>query len=248
MGKAFATAHQRIAWAKQDIRDLKEKAREFFSSDIHKRIVEPDSDGYMVDKVRFTKRLPSNVTKSAVSAIENLRAALDHTACSVVPFCHKTKTAFPFGDSKGEFEGHLKSKGKHLPDEIKSLFRAFKPYQRGNPPLWALNKLCNTHKHRTIIEPGIDVKDVEFVSAPFASFLRYHRPKWDRRKNEIIISRTTGNGTSQHDVDLLLGIQFGKVQVFSGLEALSSLRSLTSMVERIVMATEAEAKRIGVTK
>lgn len=247
--RKFATAHERIAWACDDIRELKQQARDFFASDAHERVCEPDPDGsYFVDKIKFKKRLPGKVTKSAVSAIENLRSALDHAACAVISTAaDRRNTSFPFGDSKRQFEGHLRSKARYLPDEIKSLIRTFKPYERGNSPLWALNKLCNTHKHRTIIGPGIDVKEVKFVEPSLNdSFLRYHRPVWNRRKNEIVISRTTRNGTSQHDVDALLGIAFGKVPVFGSFEVLRSLRYLTSMVQSIVLAIEAEARRIKV--
>ena len=167
VSRKFTSAVERVRWAQQDIVDLKEAGRQFFTSDVHKRISEIDSDGInYVDKIRFKQRMPSRITKLTVSAIENLRAALDHGACAVVPTKAKKRTSFPFGDSRREFKRHLKTKGEHLPDEIKSLFMTLKPYKRGNPPLWALNKLCNTHKHRAIIQPGIDIKNLAFAGDP----------------------------------------------------------------------------------
>src|SRR6266496_3027435 len=208
VSQQFTSAVERLRWAEQDILELKEWTRTFFGSDTHERVSEPDPNSslYMIDKIRFKARLPREITKLTVSVIENLRASLDHSACAVVPSQFKKCTYFPFGDTRAEFRRHLKSKAKHVPDEIKSVFEGFKPYKRGNPPLWALNKLCNTHKHRTIIQPGVHVKDLMFVGYPpgtaLNATLRHFLPRWNRRKNEIVISTMAGDTTSHHDVDL----------------------------------------------
>ena len=161
----------------------------------------------------------------------------------------KGKTYFPIGKTRADFYGALKSKAKYVPDEIRALFVKLKPYKRGNPPLWALTKLANTPKHVTIVHPGIMVKDVEFVGNPgLTAILRHSQPKWNSRKNEIVIARVSGQTTIHHDVDISLGVAFGKVPIFSGLPVLGSLRYLAANVERILWAMESEAKRIGVIK
>jgi hypothetical protein len=251
VSRKFASAVERVRWAQEDIEELKVLVSHFFSSHPYERVAEIDSKGiYMLDKIKFTRRLPPRITKLTVSAIENLRAALDHGACAVVPRQYMTRTSFPFGDTRREFLDHLESKAKHVPDEIKSVFVRFKAYKRGNPPLWALNKICNTHKHRTIVQPGIDIRKPEFVAgrALDEAIFHYHTPAWDRRKNEIIISRMVGHTTAHHDIDMSLGIAFGDVQVFRGTPVLAVLRYLASKVEGILWATESEARRIGVVK
>jgi hypothetical protein len=251
VSRSFATAIERVRWAEEDIAELKRLSFAFFSSDTHERVAELDADGiYMVDKIKFTQRLPPRITKLTVSAIENLRAALDHGACAIVAKKLRNKTSFPFGDTRREFLGHLKSKAKHVPPEIQKVFMGFKPYRRGNPPLWALNKICNTHKHRTIVQPGIDIKRPQFVAGPSLNeaIFRYRRPEWDRRKNEIIISRMVNYTTAHHDIDMSLGVAFGNVQVFRGIPVLSVLRYLSRKVEAILWATEVEAKKLGIIK
>jgi hypothetical protein len=247
----FASAHQRIDWAKEHIDDLKKGSdlffHEFFEANKSIRISEIDSDGlHTLDKIRLKQRLPDKFTRLTVQAIENLRAALDHAACAVVlRAANKKRNAFVFGDTKRDFIAALQSKSKDVPDEIKSLFATFKPYKRGNPPLWALNKICNSYKHRTIIEPGVTAKDVSFVDPPPDLSVSVFQPRWDRRKNEIIISKTLGKGTAHHDIDVLVGIVFGKVPFFGWKPVLAGLRYMTSIVESIVMAAEVEARRIG---
>ena len=251
VSRKFTTAIERVRWAEEDIAELQQLSLAFFSSDTHERVAELDANGiYMLDKIKFKQRLPSRISKLTVSAIENLRAALDHGACAVVPKKLSNKTSFPFGDTRREFLGHLKSKAKHVPPEIQSVFVRFKPYKRGNPPLWALNKICNTHKHRTIVQPGIDIRKPQFVAGPSldAAIFRYRLPEWDRRKNEIIISRMVNYTTAHHDIDMSLGVAFGNVQVFRGRPVLSVLRYLARKVEAILWATEVEAKTIGIIK
>jgi len=135
-----------------------------------------------------------------------------------------------------------------VPNEIKTLFSTFKAYKRGNPPLWALNKICNAYKHRTIIEPGVTAKDVSFVDPPTDLSVAVFRPRWNRRKNELIISKTIDKGTAHHDIDMSIGVVFGKVPFFGWKPVLAGLRYMTSIAESIVMATEAEARRIGVIR
>lgn len=225
--------------------------RDFFEPDKSQRLAQFDPHTlYTADKIILKQRFPDSVTRLTVQAIESLRAALDHAACAVVVGATRKKhTAFTFGDTKRDFDAAFRSKGKHMPHEIKSLFARLKPYKRGNPPLWALNKICNTYKHRTIVEPGVTAKDVSFVDPPATPHLStaIFRPKWDRRKNEIIISKTLGKETAHHDIDISVGIVFGKVPFFGGKPVLAGLRYMTHIVERVVMATEAEARRIGLT-
>lgn len=227
--------------------ELKRRSCIYFNPDTHPRFTETDPKTlHTLDKIRL-KPIPDPILRNVVQIIESLRSALDHAASATAP--RGKKVYFPFGDTRRDMKASLSSdRYKHLPKEIKSLFMKFKPYKTGNPPLWALNKICNTTKHQTIIEPGISVKDATFEdhwgvgaydALPFA-------PRWDRRKNEIIVSQSIGKGTIHHDVEFSIGIKFGKVPVFGGRPVPSSLGKLASIVMSIVSATEAEARRIGI--
>lgn len=250
ISRQFLSATERLSWADQDIAELKTTAHAFFAADTHERASELDADGISYfDKIRFRATFPPRVAKLTVSAIENLRSALDHGACAVVPRDARKRTYFPFGDTKAEFNRHLKSKAKFVPDEIKAIFVRLKPYKAGNPALWALNKIANTHKHRSIVRPGVDVKRVSFVGNPgLDAILAHSQPRWDRRKNEIVIARVSGETTRQHDVDALLGVAFGKVPIFAGKPVLAVLRYLAHRIYNILYLMESEAVRIGIIK
>ena len=133
--KRFASAYQRIGWAEEHITELKKRMGMFFRSYDYERVSERDpKTGYMLDKLRLSDRLPDIMTRLTVQTIETLRSALDHAACAVVTgTTNKRATYFPFDRTKPEFEKLILRKCKHVPDEIRSVFRSFKPYKRGNP-------------------------------------------------------------------------------------------------------------------
>lgn len=247
MAGKFDSAYQRITWASAQMHELKRRSAIYFDPDSYRRFSEVDPEtSYTLDKIALGP-VPQPIIRNVVQIIEGLRCALDHAACATVP--RGEKAYFPFGDTRRDMKAALQAdRYKHIPKEIKTLFVSFKPYKAGNAPLWALNKICNTTKHRTIIEPGIVIKDAIFEdrwgvgshdALPFAPF-------WDSRKNEIVVSRSTGKGTIHHDVEFSIGIKFGKVPVFQGRPVPSSLGNLASIVLNIVSITESEARRIGI--
>ena len=91
-------------------------------------------------------------------------------------------------------------------------------------------------------------KDVRFVEPPSDLSAEVFRPRWDRRKNELTISKTLGKRTAHHDIDIVVGVVFGGVPFFGGKPVLAGLRYMAGIVEGIVTATEAEARRIRATR
>lgn len=249
----FSSALERIRWADEQIIELKARSLRFFQSNKYERITEIDpKTQYKIDKIKLSGPLPSPILRNAVQIIEGLRAALDHGTCAIVKGAsHKKRTYFPFAKTKREFDAILGTKCKYVPEEIKKIFKRLKPYKRGNPALWALNEMCNTGKHRTIVEPGIHFKDIIFddvweVGEP-DKVLTPH-PIWNAGRHEIIISRAKGRGTIHHDVELSMTVAFGKVPVFRGKPVLPVFRYFASTIERILWTIENEARKIKVIK
>jgi hypothetical protein len=122
MSRRFANSYQRIGWAKEQTLDLKGQARAFFASQRYERVgqIEPQTF-HTTDKIRLSGPLPDAITRLTVQVIESLRAALDLATCAVVPAPRRKRTHFPFGDTKKEFKDALRTKSKHVPDEIKAL-------------------------------------------------------------------------------------------------------------------------------
>jgi hypothetical protein len=123
--------------------------------------------------------------------------------------------------------------------------RSFDSHQGGNYALWALNKLCNANKHRLLIPVGITHGGMAIrrmtatggISFPFAPF--------DRIKNQIVTARVGPNGTFEYDMQLSFSVQFDDFNGVKGGPAVGVLDAIASEVDRVLRATEAECRRIG---
>src|SRR4051812_38190248 len=103
-------------------------------------------------RLQFSKDLPPNLPCIVFDVANNLRATLDQCgyAASLASGRTNPKRAyFPFGDDLPGLDNNIVCRKicEHVPPEIVTLFRSFKPYKGGDDTLWALNKLCNTQKH-----------------------------------------------------------------------------------------------------
>jgi hypothetical protein len=62
----------------------------------------------------------------------------------------------------------------------------------------------------------------------------------------LIVLAVIGPDTrAEYDMQLTFHVAFGPIETQSGTDAIGVLRSMTSEVERIVLATEAETRRLG---
>jgi hypothetical protein len=155
---AFESPRLTLKRAKHHIRDLKEAVQKFTYEQPWTYLIDAESRApNVVHKMRFQKLPPADVACILFDAVNNLRAALDQIGYSAATASGKVKprgTNFPFGkDKDGVEEVFQKNRARlTLPAEIMDLFRSVEPYEGGNGQLlWAINKLCNTKKHNTLV-------------------------------------------------------------------------------------------------
>ncbi|HET6842754.1 MAG TPA: hypothetical protein VFK06_13905 [Candidatus Angelobacter sp.] len=253
MRNRFIDAKTRIDWAKKDIAKFERKARNFFKNTPYGLVIEPEPDGiHELHKFRLAKKIPPVLTRHTVYAIENLRHALDLAAVEVGRLCNATNVGdvhFPFCKTKADIKSRINSVAcKELPDEIKTLFSSFEPYNGGNDLLWAINELCNTSKHRLILpiagQTGVNIPLIET-----ASLITHPIEIIDGVSNsiedEVVYARTQLGMKWKHRVQVAIGIAFGKVEVVEGKPVYVTLREMLRIVSEIVSATENECHRLG---
>lgn len=125
---------------------------------------------------------------------------------------------------------------------------AFKPYKGGNNALWALNELCNAPKHKMIYPIGIGGVGLglggNFVVGAGGILILN---TWDSDKNEIIYaSFPDGAIQGNPNFHLAFSVALDEVdEIIRGQHPVKVLRSMTGEVERVLMATERECRRIG---
>jgi hypothetical protein len=238
-----------LYYAKTILRRFQRVHDRFFDTHPYIQLVEPHSDGVgRVCKIKLTKDIPERLTDHALGCIEHLRSALDqagYAAARVSGSSRLHRTSFPFGDSKTYVDRLNAGSCKDLPDEIFELFCSFKPYKGGNNSLWALNKFCNTNKHK-LIEPVLStVQSIVGNATVKGHFKLFDPPVWDREKNELPIAILGPGAELTYKLRVGFHVVFGDVEAVSGTQVLTFLTQSVEMTETIVRLTEGKSKALG---
>lgn len=253
MADPFDSSHRKIARAEKHMYDLEREIREFQQLDPYERVIEPDPDkpDHQVHKIKLTKAIPESIGDLIGDIAQNLRGALDNAAYAVAvaaaPGTDPKFTAFPFAGSVGQMPNAM-GRSKDVPEQIQSLFCGFQPYPGGDDLLWALNEICNTHKHKIAVPIGTGrvrlgaaVRGTGFFSMPDPHV-------WNSAKNEMIVLTLGPGAEYNYEFNFYIFVAFGEVKIIGGQEVFGLLHRLGCKVHSIVVAIEAEARRIGMIK
>lgn len=245
----FQSSRESVDWAKNHITNLESQAVAFFNTNPYSRIVEIDPNtAEKVHKVRLVKPLPVALSHIAFDAVNNLRSALDQAgfAAGILAKPGNPKyTNFPFADSAAQLEVVIKGRCKDIPQDVVNIMRGFKPYKGGNDLLWALNQLANTNKHAIVRPVATLVGGVRLVG-PGSSIggVAIGVTPWDSAKNELEFARSNPGGTFEMNVQVSSHIAICDIEFIGGKPAIAVLNDMASIVESIIMAIEAECRRI----
>ncbi len=239
---------RRLRRAQEHISRLEKRIGTFFKRKPGDYVAEVDSHGMTVHAFKFYRKIPDSWADAAVEALEALRSSLDQCgyAVAVRAGVPEPKNAyFPFGDSVVDLDANVKGRCKDLPPEISALFRSFEPHEGRNYTLWALNKLCNANKHRLLMPVGIASGGMQVNTAIMGNGARMLAPSYDRAKNQIVFAMVDPGGHLQYDVQLSFNVSFDEFNGVAAGPAVGILNAIASEVDRVLRATEAECKRIG---
>jgi hypothetical protein len=251
------SAKLRIERAEEHLNDLEAKIHEFFLENPHSRVTEPDSDGiHEIHKFRFTKGFPFRWRILATEIIEHLRASLDHATWATAYLSTKNADlefgVFPFSKDSTHFDNRMRGVSKDVPAEIQTLLRTFQPYKGGNDLLFILNDLCNLSKHALVafVAGATAHFEVSGVASPeLAHGVQfYDPPEWDRAKNEVKFARTRLGTKLEHQLKLGVYVALEYREITSTEPATAVFDAMLREVQRIVLAIEAESRRIGLIK
>lgn len=249
----FYSAKLRIERAKEHLNDLEAKIGSFFAENPYTRVVDPDPDGvHEIHKIRLTQRIPYRWRILATEIIEHLRASLDHSVWATANLHNGSLNefnVFPFSSDPIKFEQRMGGIAKDVPTEIQALLRAFKPYNGGNDDLYTLNDMCNLSKHVLVAFIAATAQSGEIRSASTSEWDReigyYNPPVWDRAKNEIPYARVKRGASFDHHIKISVYISLEYRELTSTEPATAILHAFLCEAERVVLAIEAESRRIG---
>jgi hypothetical protein len=255
MADPFDSSHRKLDRSRKHFLDLQRKVSAFIQSSPYHEVVEPHPDkaDHEVHKIKPTRALTgelNDIGDDFGEFVINLRSALDNAGYAIAAATGKTDSkycAFPFAASLSEM---VKAVGrcKDLPREIQSLFLGFQPYFGGDDLLCAINAACNMDKHRTVV-PAFNVFVRERVSVGGTRFFEMPlEHKWDTAKDEMVLI-TLGPGSPadfKYDFQFTVFIAINEVPTVQGQPILAVAHAMGCKVESILMAIEAESRRLGI--
>lgn len=254
MTDIFESSKLRFSRANEHILIFEERQRAFLKAKEWSDIIERDTDGAnYLHKARFIKPFPGDdFAIIASEAIEHLRATLDHAAYAVAVASGKINPKhayFPFASDETELPKVITGRCKDIPTNITTLFASFQPYKGGDDLLYALNSVCIANKHRKLTQmdiiPDIIINRLRATSIRGPVNVTVPQVVWDRGKNEITWLIVPANPTPLIDRNVIITLNIAFDNIIGGKTALAVLNDMASIVERILLATEAEARRIG---
>ena len=252
MNKPFETARRKLSWAEKRLNELNAELFDFGQRNPYKKIIEPNPDhpDRVIHKVVPSEKVPDSTIDLTAEIVSALRTALDSAVFDIVQatgIADPRNAAFPFAGTIDEMASAL-GRCKDVPEPIKSLFCGFVPYRGGNGVLWALNKLCNTDKHRILqplgtgaIRTGAHIKGRGFFRMPDPH-------KWDSAKNEMVLIEIAKDAEFDYQLDVTLYIAFGQIEGLEGSPVISNLKTMGTNVHIVLNAMEAECRRLGYIK
>jgi len=253
MGDDFASPKSMLRRAKKQIADLDTQIKAFTKDEPWSHVVEKDADGVTdLHKVKFSARLSGDLPHIVFEAANNLRAVLDQLGYVVAQIAGNSdpkSCKFPVGPTEVDMRNNSKGGCKDLPAEIRSLFEGFKPYKGGNNALWALNELANAPKHKTLYPVALGGGGMFVRNLKASGGFAIPNPRYDSANNEIVFLRTGPDTKVSYDVAVAFSVALDDIaDVVKGQHPVAALNAMASEIERILMATEAECRRIGLLK
>jgi hypothetical protein len=254
----FRSPKQRLGRAKHHIRTLDAGFKRFFKKQPYVSVIETHSDGVsQAHKVKLKRKFPDRFTDITYEALEALRSALDQTAFAVAIICRVPRPEivhFPVTGDPSKFENTVRGRLKDFPAEIVALFRAFQAYPGGNDLIVALNRTRRQGFHRLITPVGsatvrASARRGVIKGGPDPKYPTYIPGNmiWDREKDEMIFCVVGPGGEFDYEFDFTFLITFGEVEGLTGHPVVPALSAIAGEVERVILATEAEVSRIGLT-
>jgi hypothetical protein len=255
MADLFYSPRLTLIRAQQHICDFKAIVDKFIAEQPWTSFVGKDSDPSKdLHKIKFTQQLPQMLPCILFDATNNLRAVLDQAGYASAVAAKSTSLKaikFPFGPTEEKWRNNLAGRCKDLPAEIRALFESFNAYKGANDTLWAINEIANANKHLTL-KPLVITNPTAFFSGRIAIrklTANVINPRggisWDSGKNEITLLSVLPGTQANINTNITFDVAIDGVDTLSGQSAVRTLNDMARIVESILMATEAECRRLG---
>lgn len=224
----------------------------FMARKPYKLVSKPHRNGtHDILKLRTKRRrLPASFADLSNDAIENLRAALDHTIYAIAdatPTVDPKRLRdiyFPFGRDKARFAKRIRETCPGFRKEILALLCAFHPYKGGNDTLWAINEMAVISKHKTVTKIIFSIPAAHTYEISGVTHLALP-PVFNRDKNEFVLGLIPHGSRARYNAGFAYQIGFEDIPILAGKPAVGILTQMARIVDGILTGLERESRRIG---
>jgi hypothetical protein len=256
MTDRFESAWQKLDRARKHADDLEAELSAFWATDPFE--VEPVgtlATGRGAHRVTRIEALPVGIPLIAGDAVHNIRSALDHFACSVVP-CPDRATAFPvWSTSKattptaGQWRKEVERRAREASPRLVEALVRLEVWEAGRDSLlWAIHELDRVDKHRllltiAVVNTGIQLHGDDYVLATVRRFGGYAQDqplviepiKWiPLRQGTILFDVQNGLGLNATETHFTFDVTLGEPEVLTHQSAVVQLRILADLAESVI--------------
>lgn len=244
----FEDANQLIDEAKGHLPTIKEAVERFTSKDNWSGRTDKDpKTGEYTLKIVFTEPIDKRVKMRIFDVGGYLRSALDH-ACYASTVAIKggepKYTKFLFADTETGLDDQIKRGGcKDMQPDMIAFIKRLKPYEAGNKPLWALNKLRNKNTHRILEPTTTNASGFGLNNGTFYGIVT-NISTWKPLHRELAFCKLSADSQFNVQIAPQILVSFDDALGFAREPMHESLNNLISEVEGIVAGIKAETARI----
>jgi hypothetical protein len=254
MADPFDSPKSLINHTKEDFSDLVTICKTAFQNGGYAHIIDREPEtGHKRYKIKFTGSIPSRARYVANNILINLRHALDQALVASIETITRTKAGrvyFPIANSPADLKGRL----RNIPEALHPILTSFEPYPRGsgyvggNDFLCAVTKVVGPNKHQITLSPSLDMGPgfgIDTLRETGKVFKMNLPPVWDMANGEMILATVADDCDLHYDFKVAFQIAFGDAGPMFRQPVIPVLHKFTAIVERIILALEAETRRIG---
>jgi hypothetical protein len=243
----------KIDQAKKHLSRLKKEVKAFLSRKPFIVVIEEDSSGDLVYRIRIQAPIPVSWSADIGDLLHNLRSALDHLAWELVVANGQQPTrdtSFPISDNEPRFKYNLQRKLNGASAVARTAVENLKPYKGGYDDLWRIHNLNIIDKHRMIVPVGTSYQKIPFqmtwpeklgrpeVEAPPFTLrpADRHFPLKDGAEIFRVKAAARDSFRRYMKPDFLFGfmIAFGDTTIVDGEDIIGTLQRFISVVQQVV--------------
>jgi hypothetical protein len=237
---ALFNAVSKADWAYKKVFEFHQSVNAWAATQPYAYVVDDNIDtGFKEHKFRLVNPAPQEIVMRAGDAVHQLRSSLDLMLTGIAAAEDKgvAGIGFPFGNDLDDFEAEMEKRKirRKLGPLAVDLLRSFKPYHGGDELLYTLNKLDNTHKHRTLVRAagtlirgGIDFK------SNGTGYWEMPNEGW--KNDEIVFLRVTGDENIEMKMQLIPQVFFEGIDSSKDEPAFVVMLQILERVKEIINA------------